>query len=672
MHDEEKYIGAQHIVYFEKGESVVLVCNVSPNSWCTWDGPGVNGSEFRTYSDRTAIDQRLPNAHRLEIIGNISLGEYNLHISNVSSEDEGSYRCSVADRVAKETNVFLQMKVPPSNITVNGENRGVLYGQEGHQLDLNCSVESGIPEESIVWYNSSLLLGSGGPRTFIWSIVPKRYDHERTFTCIVNSSVLRVSLNKSIMLDIKYKPYTTISVKPTKLSRIEGTNGMICCEVQSNPPVGFTWLFKNNEKFEKGNVINNCFVFSSFNRNDSGNYTCLAENNIGRSSSSTELKILYPARVTVNYTLRHDYIDFTCNAAGEPNNYTYLPWVHESEFHKQIRLLNGTQSSTLHVQRTNIISKQYEDSGYYICCVSNGIPDINGKKVQKGMASVKFEGPPTFVLGNMKVQYGAYGNVARVWVQIYSNAELTSSTIRRSDGQNNITSYTEETRAIVYVVFHGVKVMVLGSRLMFDIHIKNDDDFTNYTVKVCNKKGCNNITLELRATKSNTKPMSVINSSWQILGSLFGGGLFISIFWNVYCFLKRTKNSGIHTIIPLEVQYDEIGDINFTSTNMQVLQNNSQESISSVNLPSLERTSNITSSLEKSSSSDSSEHSQSMSLLNEDGYEHPYQAIGLGNIEMHPYTTIWSNLYQNTTIFPNQIITNYDKEQNPWLIIYKK
>lgn len=99
----------------------------------------------------------------------------------------------------------------------------------------------------------------------------------------------------------------------------------------------------------------------------------------------------------------------------------------------------------------------------------------------------------------MQVQYGAYVNEAGLLVKIYSDTELFSGTIRRSGGQNNVTSYTEETRVIGHVVFHGVKVMVLGSKLRFDIYINNDDDFTNYTVKVCNKKGCINMTLELRA-----------------------------------------------------------------------------------------------------------------------------------------------------------------------------
>lgn len=99
----------------------------------------------------------------------------------------------------------------------------------------------------------------------------------------------------------------------------------------------------------------------------------------------------------------------------------------------------------------------------------------------------------------MNVQYYAYGNLAEVWIQIYSTVQLLSSTIRKSDGQNNITSYIDVTRVIGHVVFHGVKVMVLGSKLLFNIHINNNDDFNNYTVKVCNIKWCINMTLELRA-----------------------------------------------------------------------------------------------------------------------------------------------------------------------------
>lgn len=99
-----------------------------------------------------------------------------------------------------------------------------------------------------------------------------------------------------------------------------------------------------------------------------------------------------PPKVTVSHTVGPHYINFTCNAAGEPNNYTFLTWEHQSEYHEQIRHFNGTKPGILRVQRTKNLFKQYEDSGYYICRVSNGIPDIKGQTIQQGKLLVIFEG----------------------------------------------------------------------------------------------------------------------------------------------------------------------------------------------------------------------------------------------------------------------------------------
>lgn len=94
----------------------------------------------------------------------------------------------------------------------------------------------------------------------------------------------------------------------------------------------------------------------------------------------------------MEYTFGFNYIEFKCNAAGEPNYYTFFQWVHKSEFHQQIRQFNGTTSGILRVYRTKNPFNQYEDSGYYMCRVSNGITNINGKTTQEGKTLVTFEG----------------------------------------------------------------------------------------------------------------------------------------------------------------------------------------------------------------------------------------------------------------------------------------
>lgn len=132
--------------------------------------------------------------------------------------------------------------------------------------------------------------------------------------------------------------------------------------------------------------------------------------------------------------------------------------------------------------------------------------------------------------------------------------------------------------------------------------------------------------------------------------------------------------------IPIEMQYDEIGNINDNQASILALSNSVQEAETSVDGPSVEETDSHSTPLEHNGSSDNSVQSLSTSLLSGDGYEHHYQSIiDLADIEIHPYSTVESYLYQNTIIFPrrrssrnpNPFIQNEEKRV-PWLVIYKK
>ncbi|CAC5383249.1 unnamed protein product [Mytilus coruscus] len=130
--------------------------------------------------------------------------------------------------------------------------------------------------------------------------------------------------------------------------------------------------------------------------------------------------------------------------------------------------------------------------------------------------------------------------------------------------------------------------------------------------------------------------------------------------------------------IPLEVQYYEIGSIIDNIASIHDVRNNLEESLHSVDGAAPANTGSSIYSLEKGSSSESSVQSFSNPLLNVDEYENPYQMIDLENIQPHLYSTIGSNMYQNTIIFQKEIrnkqtehtIQNV-KERDPWLIIYK-
>lgn len=79
-------------MYASKGKSAVLKCQVDPNNvpLGTWLKHS-RTDDMTIYTRRYSINPSLSN--KVKIVGNITNGEYNLQINNVSATDEGIYLC---------------------------------------------------------------------------------------------------------------------------------------------------------------------------------------------------------------------------------------------------------------------------------------------------------------------------------------------------------------------------------------------------------------------------------------------------------------------------------------------------------------------------------------------------------------------------------------------------
>ncbi|CAC5368466.1 unnamed protein product [Mytilus coruscus] len=169
----------------------------------------------------------------------------------------------------------------------------------------------------------------------------------------------------------------------------------ICCYVESNPePTSTRLLNGSQEIFVEQYVKDICYPIERVSRYDRENYTCISENEIGSGFATMILKVKYPPDVHLNYknfTFNNDEMrTMQCKAEGFPSSYTYGVREHRSEFNEHIRYLNSTNNGTLILPKIYAAVDKYQDSGYYICMVTNGVQNM--KHFQQGTSYVVSQG----------------------------------------------------------------------------------------------------------------------------------------------------------------------------------------------------------------------------------------------------------------------------------------
>lgn len=76
---------------------------------------------------------------------------------------------------------------------------------EGIPLDLICTVISGIPKETLHWFEENVELVNGSSSQVVYKTVPQRIDNGRNLTCMVHHDYIDNPLLKTVMLNIKCK-----------------------------------------------------------------------------------------------------------------------------------------------------------------------------------------------------------------------------------------------------------------------------------------------------------------------------------------------------------------------------------------------------------------------------------------------------------------------------------
>ncbi|XP_042666913.1 Down syndrome cell adhesion molecule isoform X3 [Centrocercus urophasianus] len=360
------------------GEPVSLMCNVkgTPLPTITWtldEDPIVKDGSHR-------ISQIITSE------GNVV--SY-LNISSTQVRDGGVYRCTANNSAGV---VLYQARInvrgpasirPMKNITAIA----------GRDTYIHCRV-IGYPYYSIKWYKNSNLLPFNHRQvafenngTLKLSDVQKEVD-EGEYTCNVLVQP-QLSTSQSVHVTVKVPPF----IQPFEFPRFSiGQRVFIPCVVVSGDlPITITWQ-KDGRPIPAslGVTIDNIDFTSSLRISNlslmhNGNYTCIARNDAAAVEHQSQLIVRVPPRFVVQPSdqdgIYGKAVILNCSAEGYPvptivwkySKGAGVPQFQPIALNGRIQLLTNGSLLIKHVLE--------EDSGYYLCKVSNDV----GADVSKSM-----------------------------------------------------------------------------------------------------------------------------------------------------------------------------------------------------------------------------------------------------------------------------------------------
>ncbi|CAK6971319.1 hemicentin-1 [Scomber scombrus] len=329
--------------------SVTLQCQAdgSPSPSVTWHKDGQPLSE--------SVRQRV-------------LSSGSLQIAFIQPSDTGRYTCiaaNVAGTVSLEMSLTVQ--IPPS---IRGTEQDVAV-VENSQAQLVC-VADGVPQPTLSWEkDGNHLSESSGEYTILPSgelvIDIAQLDDAGSYTCVAINAVGQDS--QTVALTVYTHPVFTELLGDVALNK--GERLLLTCGVSGIPPPKITWAFNNNiipVHYDHMNGHSE-LVIERVSKDDSGTYTCVAENSVGTIKSLGFVYVKEPP--IIDGDLHSNRIEplggnaiLNCEVRGDP--LPTIQWIKSGiniHISNRIRQLdNGSLA---------IYGTVSEDAGNYMCVATN-------------------------------------------------------------------------------------------------------------------------------------------------------------------------------------------------------------------------------------------------------------------------------------------------------------
>ncbi|XP_019553970.3 hemicentin-1 [Aedes albopictus] len=247
-----------------------------------------------------------------------------LQIDKLRQDHEGTYTCFVENQAGRNNHSFVVgILSPPVIQPVESEDDDDLDESEedseidaevslltGEQLRLVCHA-SGSPQPAISWTKDDTVITKGSEL----AIDSVDTHHNGLYTCVAENDL--GSARKVYRLDVMTSPRHWGEVN-NHIEVFKDEDLQLECFMEANPPASFRWTKDDVPLDEFEDVLE----FVEIQPQDSGVYTCEAENIFGTDEKKFRVTVYQPSEITYfpeNLTITSgNSMDINCEAVGSP------------------------------------------------------------------------------------------------------------------------------------------------------------------------------------------------------------------------------------------------------------------------------------------------------------------------------------------------------------------
>ncbi|MBN3302329.1 HMCN1 protein, partial [Amia calva] len=296
------------------------------------------------------------------------LSSGSLQIAFAQPSDTGRYTCTAANVAGSSSlEMSLTVQIPP---TIRGSESEYSVTEKSQTL-LAC-VADGVPQPTVSWEREGTPLSdTAGKYTLLPSgelIIDNAHpDDSGSFTCIATNDVAQDS--KTMSLLVHTHPAFTDLLDDVSLNK--GERLLLACGVNGVPPPRITWAFNNNiipAHYDHANGHSE-LIIERVNKEDSGTYSCIAENSVGSIKSLGFVYVKEPPIIDGDFhsnriePLGGNAI-LNCEVRGDP-----LPTIQWSKKGVNVQISNRIRQ--LDNGSLAIYGTVSEDAGSYVCVATN-------------------------------------------------------------------------------------------------------------------------------------------------------------------------------------------------------------------------------------------------------------------------------------------------------------